>query len=141
MASTTLAPPTEDVEEDYVGHSFWLITGIQLACSLFFALQVFFVPRRWVTPMIVAALVCFVAWHHYLYMAEEWEDKKKAPTVLRYMDWFITVPMQTTCFYLILAAATPADKPPVHVSLGLRLGGSSVLMLIFGYMGETDIMD
>eukprot|EP00392_Amoebophrya_sp_AT5.2_P004114 g4119.t1 len=91
--------------------------------------------------MITAALVCFVAWHHYLHMADEWDAHGKAPTVYRYMDWFITVPMQVLCFYLILSAANPADKPPIHVSLGVRLFVISVMMLIFGYMGEVDIMN
>lgn len=49
--------------------------------------------------------------------------------------------MQVLCFYLILSAANPADKPPIHVSLGVRLFLISLMMLIFGYMGEVDIMN
>ncbi|CAD7968352.1 unnamed protein product [Amoebophrya sp. A25] len=139
--STSTTETAGESESDYVAHSFLFIKGTMLCCAAFFAWQVFFVPRKWVTPMIVTALVCFVAWQHYVLMADEWKDTKSAPTVYRYMDWFLTVPLQVILFYLVIRAATPADKKPVHFSLAVRLFATSSLMLLFGYMGEVDIMD
>ena len=81
-------------KDDHVGLSFWLAAGVMLASTAFFFFQVFLVPRRWANSMIVAGLVTGVAWHHYTYMKDIWADTKKAPTVYRYMDWLITVPMQ-----------------------------------------------
>lgn len=52
--------------------------------------------------MITAALVCFVAWHHYLHMADEWDAHGKAPTVYRYMDWYIQLQLLSQCQFLLL---------------------------------------
>ncbi|CAD7967785.1 unnamed protein product [Amoebophrya sp. A25] len=144
-----LSPPKDSLRrlslvldgEDHVGLSFWLAGGLQLASTIFFFAQVFLVPRRWANSMIVAGIVCGVAWHHYQYMKDLWADTQTAPTVYRYMDWLITVPLQVTEFYLILVAATPDDKPPLGYFLFFRLMAASILMLAFGYIGETETMD
>ncbi|CAD7946166.1 unnamed protein product [Amoebophrya sp. A120] len=127
--------------DDHVGLSFWLAASMQLAATVFFFFQVFLVPRRWANSMIVAGLVTGVAWHHYTYMKDIWAETKKAPTIYRYMDWLITVPMQVVEFYLILVAANPESSTPIGSNLFFRLMFSSILMLVFGYMGETGVMD
>ncbi|CAD7975037.1 unnamed protein product [Amoebophrya sp. A25] len=136
--------------DDYVGHSFWLAASLQLAATIFFFFQVFLVPRRWANSMIVAGLVTGIAWHHYTYMKDLWAETKSAPTVYRYMDWLITVPLQVVEFYLILLAASPeedegTDKEEKQLKLGsnlfFRLLSASLLMLVFGYMGETEVSD
>ncbi|CAD7958786.1 unnamed protein product [Amoebophrya sp. A120] len=127
--------------EDHVGLSFWLASGLMLAALAFFFFQVFLVPRRWANSMVVAGLVCGVAWHHYTEMKDIWASTQRAPTVYRYVDWLVTVPLQVTEFYLILVAANPDDKPPISGFLFFRLLGASLLMLTFGYLGESDVMD
>lgn len=128
-------------EDDHVGLSFLLAAGIMLSASAFFFLQVFLVPRRWANSMTVCGLVTVVAWHHYMYMKDVWADTKAAPTVYRYMDWLITVPLQVVEFFLILSASNPIGRDPVPKNLCFRLLCSSMLMLVFGYMGETKIME
>ncbi|MAY06870.1 MAG: biphenyl 2,3-dioxygenase, partial [Verrucomicrobiales bacterium] len=56
-------------------------------------------------------------------------------TVYRYVDWFITVPLQIIEFYVILAAVTV-----VSGSLFWRLLGASLVMLVGGYLGEAGYM-
>ena len=65
-----------------------------------------------------------------------WVQTGESPTVYRYIDWLITVPMQIVEFYLILSAV-------VAVSLGVfwNLLVASLVMLIFGYLGETGLLD
>ena len=65
-----------------------------------------------------------------------WIYSGESPTVYRYVDWLITVPLQIVEFYLILAAVT-------SVSAGLfwKLLVGSLVMLIGGYMGETAMID
>ena len=54
----------------------------------------------------------------------------------RYIDWLITVPLQIVEFYLILAAVTAVSS-----ILFWRLLGASLVMLIFGFLGEAGIMN
>merc|ERR1712007_372482 len=53
--------------------------------------------------------------------------------VYRYIDWSITVPLQMIEFNLILKAA----KAPISTGGFWRLLVGTVLMLVFGYIGET----
>merc|ERR1712087_250094 len=78
-------------------------------------------------------LVTLVAAVHYFYMREFWVQIGSSPIVYRYIDWSITVPLQMVEFYLILSAVQP------NISGGMfwRLLIGTVLMLSFGYCGET----
>ena len=101
------------------------------AGALFFFGERSTVKASWQTSLTVAALVCFVAFWHYMYMRDVWVATGESPTVYRYIDWLITVPMQIVEFYLILAKAG-ATK-----SLMWKLILWSTVMLVFGYVGEA----
>ena len=118
--------------DDVVGISFWIATAVMAAGALFFFVERSTVKASWQTSLTVAALVCFVAFWHYMYMRDVWVATGESPTVYRYIDWLITVPMQIVEFYLILAACTA-------VSLGVfwKLLAGSLVMLLGGYAGET----
>ena len=123
-------------QDDFVGISFWLATAIMLASTVFFLAERDNVRGKWKTSLTVAALVTGVAFWHYMYMRGVWIYSGESPTVYRYVDWLITVPLQIVEFYLILAAVT-------SVSAGLfwKLLVGSLVMLIGGYMGETAMID
>ena len=121
---------------DFVGISFWLATAIMLASTVFFLAERDNVRGKWKTSLTVAALVTGVAFWHYLYMRGVWVETTKSPTVYRYVDWLITVPLQIVEFYLILAAVTS-----VSASLFWKLLVGSLVMLIGGYVGEAGYMD
>merc|ERR1711870_153466 len=74
-----------------------------------------------------------VAGVHYMYMREYWVAVGKSPIVYRYIDWSITVPLQMIEFNLILKAA----KAPISAAGFWKLLIGTVLMLSFGYAGET----
>ena len=120
---------------DFVGISFWLATAIMLASTVFFLVERDNVRGKWKTSLTVAALVTGVAFWHYMYMRGVWIYTKESPTVYRYVDWLITVPLQIVEFYLILAAVTK-----VSASLFWKLLVGSLVMLIGGYMGETEMI-
>merc|ERR1712178_422654 len=61
---------------------------------------------KWRTSLVVGGLVCMVAAVHYFYMRDVWVSTGASPTVFRYVDWIITVPLQMMEFYIILAACT-----------------------------------
>ena len=121
-------------ETDMVGVSFWIATAMMLASTVFFILERNNVAPKWKTSMTVAALVTGIAWYHYTYMREHWIAEGDSPLVMRYVDWLITVPLQVSEFYLILAAIGAASAV-----LFWKLFGASLVMLIAGFLSEADI--
>lgn len=120
---------------DFVGISFWLATAIMLASTVFFFVERADVSSKWKTSLTVAGLVTGIAFWHYLYMRGVWVSTGGSPTVYRYIDWLITVPLQLIEFYLILAAVTA-----VRTGLFWQILVASLVMLLGGYAGETGIL-
>jgi bacteriorhodopsin len=118
---------------DPVGVSFWLVTAAMLAATVFFFVERDQVSAKWKTSLTVAGLICGIAFWHYLYMRGVWASGNGSPTVFRYVDWLLTVPLQMVEFYLILAACTS-----VAGSLFKKLLGGSLVMLIAGFIGELN---
>ena len=120
---------------DHVAISFWLISMAMVAATAFFFLERDRVAAKWKTSLTVAGLVTGVAAWHYFYMRGVWVATGDSPTVLRYIDWLITVPLQIVEFYVILAAMTA-----VASGLFWRLLIASIVMLVAGYLGETGMI-
>jgi bacteriorhodopsin len=143
MTTSGLAQATSDIEapimlesSDLVGVSFWLISMALVAASIFFFMETQRVSSKWKTSLTVSGLVCLVAAVHYFYMRDVWVLTGSTPTVYRYIDWLITVPLLMIEFYLILSAVT-------KVSSGIfwRLLIGTIVMLVGGYLGETGYMN
>ncbi len=117
---------------DLVGVSFWVISMALVAATAFFFVETQRVKAKWKTSLTVSGLVTLVAATHYFYMRDVWVNTGSTPTVFRYIDWLITVPLLMVEFYLILTAVT-------KVSGGVfwRLMIGTLVMLIAGYMGEA----
>ena len=116
---------------DLVGVSFWLLSAAMVAATFFFWVERDRAVGKWKTSLTVAAMVTGIAAIHYFYMRGVWVDTGASPTVFRYVDWLLTVPLQIVEFYLILAAIAV-----VAVSVFWRLLIASVVMLVAGYVGE-----
>ena len=117
---------------DLVGMSFWIISAAMVAATFFFWVERDRAVGKWKTSLTVAAMVTGIAAIHYFYMRGVWADTGETPTVFRYVDWLLTVPLQIVEFYLILAAIAV-----VQSSLFWRLLIASVVMLVAGYLGEV----
>ena len=122
--------------DDFVGISFFVATMAMMASAVFFFFERGSVKGKWKTSLTVAGLITGVAAIHYLYMRDMWVETGQSPTVFRYIDWLITVPLQIVEFYLILAAITI-----VPAALFWRLLIYSLVMLVFGYLGEAGFMN
>merc|ERR1719473_2672068 len=72
-----------------------------------------------------------------MYMREYWVQVHKSPIVYRYVDWTITVPLQMIEFNLILKAA----GKPTSAAMFWKLLGGTIMMLAFGYMGGTGLVE
>ncbi len=119
--------------DDFVGITFWVISMGMLAATVFFFIERSSVPTAWKTSVTVAGLITGIAFIHYMYMRGVWIQTGDTPTVYRYIDWLITVPLQMIEFYLILSAVR-------KVSSGMfwRLLIGSLIMIIGGYLGEAE---
>ena len=127
--------PTPMGLPELANFSFWLATAIMLASTVFFFVERNDVSGKWKTSLTVAGLVTGIAFWHYLRMSDM-NAAGEATTVYRYVDWFLTVPLQFLEFYFILAAVS-------RVSSGFfwKLLIASVVMLGAGYVGETALYD
>lgn len=120
---------------DYVGVSFWLLSAAMVAATFFFWVERDRAVGKWKTSLTVAAMVTGIAAIHYFYMRGIRIETGSSPTVFRYVDWLLTVPLQIVEFYLILAAIAV-----VSISVFWRLLIASVVMLVAGYIGEVSAM-
>ena len=121
---------------DGVGISFWIISISMVAATVFFLMESLRVKGKWRTSLVVGSLVTLVAGVHYFYMRDVWVSTGASPTVFRYVDWIITVPLQMIEFYLILAACTA-----IAGGVFWRLFLGSMVMLIGGYLGEAGFIN
>ena len=118
--------------DDFVGISFWLVSMGCLAATVFFFIERSSVPAGWRVSITIAGLVTGIAFIHYMYMRDIWVTTGDSPTVYRYIDWLITVPLLMLEFYFVLSAV---KKVPGAIFWRLLLG--SLVMLIGGYAGEA----
>ena len=123
---------------DFVGMSFWIISIGMVAATVFFFMESMKVDAKWRTSLVVAGLVTMIAAVHYFYMRTVWVETYVpgegglTPTVYRYIDWILTVPLQIVEFYLILAAVGA-----VAGRVFWNLLFASLIMLLAGYCGEV----
>jgi hypothetical protein len=122
---------------DHVAISFWIVSIAMVASTCFFLMESMSVGKHWKTSLNVGALVTLIAAVHYFYMREYWVQLQASPIVYRYIDWSLTVPLQMIEFFLILQAA----KPGIGSGMFFRLLIGTVLMLLFGYLGEAMIIN
>lgn len=118
---------------DYVGVSFWIISAAMVAATFFFWVERDRAQGKWKTSLTVAAMVTGIAAIHYFYMRDVWAVLGESPTVFRYVDWLLTVPLQIVEFFLILSAIAV-----VRAALFWKLLIASLVMLITGYIGEVE---
>ena len=122
---------------DPVAISFWIVSMAMIASTAFFMWESMSISYHWKTSMNVGSLVTLIAGVHYFYMREYWVTIHMSPIVYRYIDWSLTVPLQMIEFYLILSAV----KPDLGSGMFYRLLVGTVTMLLFGYLGESLVIN
>src|SRR6056300_1057745 len=134
--SSTASAAANLQSDDFVGISFWLISMALMASTVFFLWETQSVSGKWKTSLVVSALVTLIAAVHYFYMRDVWIATGETPTVYRYIDWLLTVPLLMIEFFLILRAiGTPSG------GIFWRLLVGTLVMLVPGFMGEAGYMD
>ena len=118
--------------DDLVGISFWVISMSMLAATAFFFFERGSVVSNWRTTLTVAGIVTGVAFVNYVYIRNIWVITGDSPILYRYIDWFITMPLQVVQFYLILATVRKVPK-----SLFWKLLIGAIVMVLGAYLGES----
>ena len=120
--------------DDFVGITYWVISMGMLAATAFFFIERSSVSPAWKASVTVSGLITGIAFIHYMYMRDIWVQNGDVPTLYRYIEWLITMPLQMVVFYLILGVVR-------KVSSGIfwRLLIGSLVMVIGGYLGEAEI--
>jgi bacteriorhodopsin len=117
--------------DDPVAFTFFVGFMAMLAASVFFFFERSRVKGKWKTSLLVSGLITGIAAVHYYYMRDYYTATGENPTVLRYIDWTLTVPLMCVEFYLLTKAAG------AKLALLWKLIFFSVLMLVAGYIGEA----
>ena len=133
IAVPAFAADTFLAGDDFVGITFWIVSIGMWSATIFFFYEGMRVNAKWRTSMVVAGLITFIAAVHYMYMRDFWVATGESPTVYRYIDWILTVPLQMVEFFLILVAAGAA----VSSGAFYRLLIGTLVMIIGGYLGEA----
>jgi len=118
-------------KDDPIAFTFFTGYMAMAAASVFFFFERDRVADKWKLSLLVSGLITAIAAVHYFYMRDYYMATGENPTVLRYIDWTLTVPLMCVEFYLLTKVAG-AKK-----SLMWKLIGASVLMLVAGYIGEA----
>ena len=67
-----------------------------------------------------------------MYVRGVWVQTGDSPTIYRYIEWLITMPLQMIVFYLILGTVRKVNN-----GMFWRLLIGTLVMLIGGYLGEA----
>ena len=132
ISSSAYADVASLQPDDFVGFTFWLVSIACLATTAFFFLEYGSVAPAWKTSIAVAGIVTGIAFMHSMYMRNMWIGTGDSPTIYRYIDWLITMPLLATQFYLILSTVRKVSS----IILWKLLIGTLVLVL-GGYVGEA----
>lgn len=120
---------------DIVGGSFWLISVGMIGATLFFFFERSKVSVRWHTPMTMIAVVCLMSSIHYFFVKNLWVVSGQAPTLLRYIDWFLNFPMQVLVFYAMLMSITKVKQ-----GMFWRLLVGTLVFVIAEFLGAAGYM-
>lgn len=111
------------------------------AAFIFFMSERNNVAPEYRTTMTISALIVGIAAFHYYYMRGVYIDSGVVSTDYRYMDWIITVPLMALKFPSLVGkeAITDAKLPIIGGFTGVCFTGA-LIMISFGYMGETGVL-
>jgi len=114
-----------------VNFTFFIGSMAMMAATAFFWLEMRSVDPKWRTSLLISGLITFIAAVHYYYMRDYFMETGDSPTFFRYVDWILTVPLMCVEFYLI------TKKAGAKIGTMWKLIFWSVVMLVFGYIGEA----
>lgn len=131
LTDVAINPDPVLAQADYVGASFFIASMMLLVSAIFLFFQVNRVPARYRNPVLIGTRVVAVAAFNSLFRRSYWVETQTNPTEFRFFDWFLTVPLMSIEFYLLLRDIGG------KIGMLVRLLIASFWMLIWGYIGEA----
>lgn len=120
---------------DVAGATFQLMSLAMAGATVFFFLEQRRVADRWKTCVTVAGVVALISAVHYFHLREAWTTTGTVSTVQRFVDWQLTVPLQTVLFSLVLMAVATVPQ-----ALFWRLLVASTVMIAAAWLGAAGHM-
>ena len=120
---------------DLVNSTFWLMSLAMIGATGFFFLEHRRVADRWKICITVTGVVTLVSALQYFHLREVWAATGAAPTLLRFVGWQLTVPLQCVLFSLVLMAVATVPQ-----ALFWRLLVASTTMIAAAYLGAAGYM-
>jgi len=111
------------------------------AAFVFFMVERNSVAPQFRTTMTISALIVGIAAMHYYYMRGVYIEHDAVSIEYRYMDWIITVPLMALKFPSLVGKDAITDKKVAGLGFtGICFVGA-LIMIGFGYAGESGMMD
>jgi bacteriorhodopsin len=120
---------------DVASGTFLLVFTGMVAATVLLIMGTAWVSRRWKLPVALSGIVTLVAAMYYFYVSNIWIESGQMPIVYRYIDWFITIPLQVVTLYFFIRVISS-----LSTWLFWRLLVVSVVMVLARYMGEAGLM-
>ena len=88
--------------------------------------------------MTMIAVVCLMSSIHYFFIKNLWVVSGTAPTILRYVDWFLNFPMQVLIFYAMLTSVVKVKQGMFwRLLVGTLVFITAEFLGAAGYMSKT----
>lgn len=143
-------PELTSAQYSFVYNLFSLAIAAMLSSFVYFALTRREISPRYRGAVTAGAMVVLIAGYHYFRIFNNWVDayhvntapgggEVYAPTGLpfnhayRYIDWMLTVPLLMVELVIVLGLSRKETG-----SLIFKLAVASFLMIVLGFVGETD---
>jgi bacteriorhodopsin len=124
-----------DVLQSLTLYLFFAGTVAMGAGAVFFLLLRGEVEPEYRSTMVVAGLICGIAWFHYSKMTAVYQAGGQFPTALRYIDWLFTTPLLLVKFPLLLRLGDRGTR------FFLQLVALDVAMIVTAFIAETSPVD
>jgi len=117
---------------DITGGTFSVSLMAMVATTVLLFLGTGWVTKRWKLPVALAGIVTLVAALHYYDARSIWLAAGQMPTIYRYIEWLITIPLQVVTLYFFIGATAT-----LTAGLFWRLLIVAVMTILARYMGEV----
>lgn len=120
---------------DVASGSFLLLAAAMAATTVLLLLGGGWVSPRWRLPVALTSLVALASTMYYGFASAVWLGTQQMPIFYRYIDWFITAPLQVIALFFFIRTVALAP-----IGIFWRLLVASVLMVLARYMGEAGLL-
>lgn len=121
---------------DIIGGTFSIALLAMVGTTVLLFLGTGWVSKRWKLPVALAGIVTLIASLHYYDARAIWLAAGQMPTIYRYIEWLITIPLQVVTLYFFIGATAT-----LTAGLFWRLLIVAIMTILARYMGEVGFVN